>query len=327
MSLTETYREEIYHFKRYGIRFLILAGFLILINEIVDTVPAGHVGVIYNNLRGGIQLEEYNGGNEGMGFKVPLINFITFIPTTTQKQNIQLTPKDKTGLSFQASFNINYHINPDQAAEILKFKGKNYQDTIFSGMSSEGIQLFSQYPQQNITSQSSHFGEILKDRVQKRINDETTSPLKQGYIIIESINLVSIHYTPYIDSNLMNEENRKESIAQQRYDLEMVELAKNKSETEARATAMLEKIKVDASNYAIQQEALTKAEAIKKIAEAYRNVPPSYILAKAYESIQPTDKIIIGIDSITNPNQMGIIGNLVKPILPELPKDAEITIE
>ena len=321
MNFIDKYREEIDTTKKYLIRGIWVLLIILFIKGVIVKVPVGHVGIIYSDLRGGIQLKEFNGGKEGLGFKFPLIETIEYIPKTTQTFRIQGENwiKDKNGITFGWDIAVRYNLDTPQIAEILQIKGAGYTEIISSGIISLSTELFSQYPQQNITQNSTYFSEILQEQLKEKINLEIISPLNPNYIVIQSVNLEKIRYNPEIENNLINQIKRKEQKEFEEGELSKTkiisekvlietETIRKKAEAEAETAATLERTRVDTSSYSLRKEAEAKADAITQIGEAYRTVPPAYLIAKAYESIKPTDKLVIGAESIIDPAKIGVVG-------------------
>lgn len=322
MGIIENYREEIGSIKKIVLVGIIILGMIFLFNNTFKKVPAGYVGVLYNNLKGGTQLEEFNGGQEGWGFKYPIIESVIFVPTTTQTLVLNgLGFRDKNNLVFNWDISVRYTIDPKQAAEIIKTKGDIFEKNPISLIiQSEGPKIIEKYSQENVSQFREDISNFLIEQTQKDINEETEGTiLQQNYITINSIGLGSINLMPEINKRLIDNEQYKLTEAQKvneillaKQEQERViadtEAQNKKAEIDAIATANLEKIKVDSLAYSIQQEASAKADAIKKIGEAYRTVPNSYMLAKAYESIKSSDKIVIGLESITDATKFGIVG-------------------
>ena len=317
MSFTEKYGEEIYTIKKYMIRGLIILTLILLINGTIKKVPAGYVGILYNNLQGGIQLEEFNSGKEGIWFKLPFIHQLKYIPITEQSVIIDNSnwARDINNIPFGAYIIIKYNLQPSQAAELVKMKGFNYDEEIKSITQAEGVALFSGYNQENLSQESSKLSLQLKTRVQERLDNQMEIKLKEEYIKIISVDLQRIYLFTEIERRISDSEARKNQLEQQKFEFEYSQLGLNRAlsetetnkkriELETETIAITEKQKIDTAAYKLQKEAESKAEAIRQIANAYREVPPEYLIAKAYESIKPTDKIVIGMDSLSKPQNL-----------------------
>lgn len=318
MSFSERYGEEIHTIKKVIKRGLLILAIALLIGGLVKNVPAGHVGVSYNKLGGGINNKEFNHGKEGLWLGIPLFQTIKYIPTTDQSLSINSNErwaKDINGFPFGWESTIRYRIDPTQAAEIIKTKGLNYESMILPIFKSEAIEMFSNYHQENISLNQSFLTTNLKERIQTRLNEESGDLLKLGYITIIAVDLGNVLYSQDVETYLINKEKRKNEAEQQLHDIEASKLASEKvllemktnqkrAEIETQTSVNAEKQKVDLAAYTLKKEAEAKAEAIRQIAMAYREVPPEYLIAKAYESIKPTDKIVIGFDSLTDSSKL-----------------------
>lgn len=327
MGFLDRYTEETILARKILVRGILVVILLLLLYGIFKKVPAGHVGVLYDNLKGGVQLKEFHNGKEGWGAKIPLTQTVYFVPTTIQTDRIDAreTFRDKNDYFFSAVITVRYQLDKEQVAELIQTQGNDFTSIINSGVKEQGNILFSEQNQQNISKNISYYTDRLKLKLQDRINEDAIGDLKPGYIRIVSLDIEGIYFHPEIEQRLADTEKRKNILEQTTADNEISKINQEKTLSEAKTekeragiesqkNSDLKKVEIDMQMYAIQKEAETKADAIRKLSDAYRNVPPSYMVAKAYESIKESDKIIIGLETLNDPTKVQVISTILKPI-------------
>jgi len=324
MGLLDRYGDELDVVKKYFKIGIILFIIAILFGGVVKKVPAGHVGVLFDNTRGGIQLEEFNHGKEGWGLKLPFFQSVEYVDVRTQtlehKGEGAIIPKDKNGVNFRWDVIVRYRLDKSQVSELIKTKGSGYTEGIISsGLRAKSREVLGKYEQEKLPEVRLEISNQIREALQNRIDGEAIGIdiLFPGYIVIEAIDLRNLEYNSEIEQRIIEKQQRQQEAEKQVYELQIAEKLKErtiieaeaqkaKTELEAEAQANAKKLIADAEAYAITQEAAAKAAGIDKINKAYQGMPLSFVMTKAYEAIRPTDKIIFGLDSLGTQN-LGIM--------------------
>lgn len=93
----------------------------------IGVVPPGHRGVVYN-ASGGVSLKERG---EGVTLLIPWVQHMRNMSVRTQKaysSKVYAQSLDLQEITVVAS--VNYHVEPDRAAEIYRGVGFDYKDTV-----------------------------------------------------------------------------------------------------------------------------------------------------------------------------------------------------
>jgi regulator of protease activity HflC (stomatin/prohibitin superfamily) len=281
-------------------------------------VPAGHVGIIFNQFGGG-QGFDYNERPQGFGFKVPFKQKVYDLSFRTQTINFcagegcdygRLTPKDKNGINFGVDLTMRYKIDPTQAAEFVEQKGYGIEAmqalmlTAARADSTRGV--FGQYAQEDVPSNRMDIAANIKEVMQERIDAEASGKLKTGFITVEAVDVRNTEFNEKIEARIVEKQERLQEAQEMVYRLQTANATREKLLIEADAQKKAAILIAEGKAEAIVLEASAKAEGIDKINKAYQGMPNQYVLTKAFEAIGPNDKMYFGFDSLTG-NQLSFL--------------------
>lgn len=272
---------------------IVVIGFIVFVSSVLVKVPAGHVGVKFDKMAGGVQLEEFNGGQEGWGLKVPIMQSVTKMDVRSQTKEYRgeqaVTPKDVNGVNFQWDMVIRYKLDPAQAAEVYKTKGSDYALSIIgTSLRSRAREVLGEYAQEEVQTERMRVAEEIRIAVQRRVDQEAENIdiLKPGFLIIESIDLRDLNYNPQIEQSIITKQKQLQTAQQKVYELQQV--VKEKEIVETKAEAQRNKLVLEAEGraQAVLLEGEARAKAIELVNDAYQSMPESYVNVKYAEALK-----------------------------------------
>ncbi len=172
------------------------------------TITPGHVGIVFNKIRGGVQPVALH---QGYNFRWPLVETITEYPVSlrtysdlgagegTDKTNSLVDVPTLQNQHIQQAISIVYNVQPEKAFEVFnRFQGQSIEtiETSYirrSVVSAAGI-VFGKY---SITDIASHKGEI-QDKITTALREQLT-PL--GFYV-DKVNLAQSVYPESIEKSL-----------------------------------------------------------------------------------------------------------------------------
>lgn len=311
---------------------IVIFGFSVLFGSWY-TVPEGDVGVMFHSF-GSKQGFEYRGIQQGWGFKMPFRDKVFTIPFrtqtigfygTTEEQGSygSIQPKDKNGITYDVDLTVRYHLDATQAAAFVEQKGEDtvameaILSTAARADSTRGV--FGQYAQEDVPMLRMELANQVKDVLQRRIDAEASGSLKPGFIVIEATDIRNVRFNNQIEEAIITKQTQKQVAERKMYELQTAEMERNISIVQAdkdRQVLILQAqgvkdstiLKAEGDAEATRKVAFAKADGTRAMSDAYSSMPLSYVLNKAYESIGPNDKIIIGMDSLVQEgNNIGLI--------------------
>lgn len=293
--------------------------FLIGMSMSFYNVPEGDVGVIFHSFGANQGFDNVALG-QGWGFKTPFRDRIYTIPFRTQtigfygssEQNARaqygsITPKDKNGITYDVDLTVRYHLDATQASAFVEQKGEGIaaMESILSTAaradSTRGV--FGQYPQEDIPTKRVELANEVQKILQERINKEASGKLKAGFLVVEAVDIRNVKFNDQIEAAIVNKQTAKQTAERKEYELQQAEKEREIAIVQADKERQAKILIATGEANATLLVAKAKAQGIEYINLAYQNMPSAYVAVKYAEAIQPTDKIIIGLDSIAKGGQ------------------------
>lgn len=244
---------------------------------------------------------------QGWGFKTPFRDRIITIPFRTQEISFSgesaITPKDVNGINYKVDVTVRYKLDPTQASEFIEQKGEGIpamqqlMTTAIRADSTRGV--FGQYAQEDVPQKRIELAGQMLDVLQERINKEATGKIKQGFIVVEAVDLRNVEFDPRIEQAIVTKQTQKQEAEKQEYNLQIAEKQKEIAIVNANRDKEAKILVAEGEGEAVLIVASAKAEGIQKVNDAYQGMPMEYVHVKYAESIRENDKIIFGLESLS----------------------------
>jgi regulator of protease activity HflC (stomatin/prohibitin superfamily) len=111
---------------------------LLLWPLVLVRIPSGHVGVLYSLLGKGTVTDRIY--LEGIAFKLPW-NDMYLLDTRIQAKSFEMFARTAEGMEFKVNATILFHLEPEQAATMVKEVGPNWIDTLVLPMAISAVRL------------------------------------------------------------------------------------------------------------------------------------------------------------------------------------------
>jgi regulator of protease activity HflC (stomatin/prohibitin superfamily) len=285
---------------------------LIVVFGAFYSVPPGSVGVKFRSTgpNQGFQPDEIQ---QGWGFKMPLIETVYEIPFRTQTIGFYgpneeqgtysaITPMDKNGITFNVDVTVRYRLDPTQAAEFIEQKGQGVasMDTLLATAvradSTRGV--FGKYAQEDTPDKRLELAAEVQKVLQHRIDQEASGKLKPGFITIEAVDIRDVKFNDQIAARIIEKQKKLQEAQQKVYELESAQRTREIELVNADRDRNATILRAQGEAEATLIVATAKAQGIEKVNQAYQNMPASYVSTQWAQAIQPTDKIIFGLDNL-----------------------------
>ena len=152
--------------KGLGIIVGVILLFLI-ISSMATTVPTGFVGIKtrFGKAQDGVL-------NEGLNFKLPLVEQIVRIDCRTQKIATVSEASTKDMQTVEASIAVNYNVNKESANEIYRKIGKSYENIIIEPAILESIKsTMAQYTAEELITKRAEVSNDIEATLIGKIED------------------------------------------------------------------------------------------------------------------------------------------------------------
>jgi prohibitin 2 len=239
---------------------LVLA--VILVKKSIVIIPAGYVGVIYDNGRGVLPTPL----REGMNFTIPFWQYVEYFDTRIQEYTMSIVPDEGAlkrddsldaptadGQQVKVDASVIFRIDKAKAAEIWKTVGWDYVDKLIRPYSRSQIRMvISRYTAPAIYSEKRQEAETV-------ITQELSDMLKEKNIIIDKVLLRNVSFSPEYSRAIEQKVIAEQKVKQAEFEVK---------EATQRAQAKIAEAKGLAEAQALQKASLTQEylqlEAIKK---------------------------------------------------------------
>jgi len=263
--------------KWFVLIFIGLVLFLIL-NPFVN-IDAGHRGIIFDKLRGGVQTETLS---EGMHFRVPFFQSITQIPIRTQKivfsndssgkytrgQNVsqrsQLSAASSDLQDVYVDAVVTYHLDPIHVAKIYQEVGTDYAAKKVTPKVADSVKTY---------TAKYKVAEILtkREEIKNKVFADLQKNLEKDNIILEDINLVNFDFNKQFKAAIEQKQIEEQKAEKEKYILQQIEISSQqkvkKAEAEKQAK-ILEGEGIAEYNKSIQQEITANVLEYKRLENA-----------------------------------------------------------
>ncbi len=274
-------------FKWTFIAFILLI-VIIMINPFV-TIKAGHRGVVFDKLRGGVQSETWQ---EGLHFKIPFFQNVIQIPIKTQKivfvnqsnsrlaynKISQLASFDdgytqKLGSMLAASSDlqdvyvdavITYHLSPESVYKIYQEVGTDYEAKKVVPRAIDSVKTF---------TAKFKVADILtkREEIKNKVFGDLKANLEKDGIILEDVNLTNFDFNSQFKSAIEQKQIEEQKAQKEEYILKQVEISSQQKVKKAEAdkqAKVLEGEGIAEYNKLIQQEITDRVLEYKKLENA-----------------------------------------------------------
>jgi len=211
---------------------------LVLIFGSLFTIKAGYRGVI---LTFGKPSE--NIAQEGLNFKIPIVQTVKRYEVRTQKIESQADSASLDLQDVQTTIALNFHLDPGTVNKLHQEIGKDYK-----------IRIIDPAIQESVKSVSAQFR--AEDLIQKRpearqkMQELLTAKLAKYNIIVKDFNIVNFQFSEEFDKAIEQKVTAEQLKLKADRDLERIKVEAEQVKTQAEAEAYALLLKADAINKA-----------------------------------------------------------------------------
>ncbi len=264
--------ETLFHRLKWGTILIIGIFAFFALNPFVN-IEAGHRGIVFDKLRGGVQSESLQ---EGLHFRIPFFQSIHAIPVRTQKvvfSNDYSKYSNRRASMKAASSDlqdvdvdvvVTYHLEPTAVSKIYQEVGKDYESKKVVPRAVDAVKTFTaKYKVADILTKR----EEIRREVLKYLEVE----LKKENIILEDVNLTNFDFNDQFKAAIEQKQIEEQKAQKEEYILQQKEIRVQQKIKEAEAdkqAKILEGEGIAEYNRLIQQEITTKVIDYKALENA-----------------------------------------------------------
>ena len=228
--------------KKNVTKIVILAVCAVLVAGVCATcftvVKAGHTGVVLT-----FGAVEENVFDEGLHFKMPLVQTVVQMNNRTQKVETEgsASSKDLQVISYVVA--VNYHVKSESSASLYQNVGKDYSTVIIVPAIQESIKaVTAQFTAEELITKRQTVGEQIKVALSEKINSYG--------IEVEIFNIVNFDFSEEFNAAVEAKQTAQQQALKAQQDLARIEVEAQQKITQAEA---------EAESIRLIQEALSKS--------------------------------------------------------------------
>jgi len=231
----------------FGVGAIVLLVLIIIVASTIQTVPAGHRGILieWNAVKSQTPL------GEGLRLVTPIIQRVEIMDIRTQKHQTTCDSASKDLQQIFSDVALNYHIDPSRAVQIYQNIGKEYQDRIISPAIEEAVKTSTaQFTSEELITKREDAKLLMKDELKER--------LEPYGIIVETISIVNFDFNDAFDEAIERKVTQEQKTLEAQRKLEQIkfEAQQLREQAQGEADALLSKATAEAEAIRIQGEAL-----------------------------------------------------------------------
>lgn len=197
-------------------------------------VPAGHTGVVLT-----FGAVEENVLDEGLHFKMPLVQTVVQMNNRTQKIEADGTSSSKDLQIISYVVAVNFHVNDDSSASLYQNVGKDYGSVIIVPAIQESIKaVTAQFTAEELITKRQTVGDQIKDALSEKIS--------QYGIVVEIFNIVDFDFSEEFNAAVEAKQTAQQNALKAEQDLARIEVEAQQKITQAQAEAESIKLIQDA---------------------------------------------------------------------------------
>ena len=226
--------------------FGLLAIVLLTVSVVMDgfvSIPAGHTGVVFSKLSGGVQEETMS---PGINFKVPFFDTVTVLDTRIQEETINsnrdpIEALTKDGQKVNIDITVQYRISANNAPRIVQEIGLDYDKKVITpGVRSVVREVITGYDSTELFNQDS------RTKAENEIVEQLKGNYEAKFITLEDTLIRDVKFSDkYLDA-IEEKKIAEQQIQKSEFEKKNAEVQKEKKIIEAQAEAESIKLKGEA---------------------------------------------------------------------------------
>ena len=223
--------KEVYNVPKIVIFGTIILLLLIFIFGSIRTISSGQVGI---RVRFGKVVDTQM--NEGINFKIPLIEKIEKINIQVQKTEIDTESSSKDLQLINMKIAVNYKVDGKQATKLYKNVGTNYENIILQPATQESIKaVTSKYTAEELITKRNEVSVECMKELDNKVN-------KYG-LIIDNFNITNFNFSAEFNKAIEEKQVAEQKVLTAKQELEKAKVEAEKKIVQAEAEKQANELK------------------------------------------------------------------------------------
>ena len=248
---------------------------LLIILRSFSTVPTGFVGI---RTRFGKASE--NIVQEGLNYKIPIIENIYLLDCRTQKSEVNCGTASRDLQEVSLNVVINYNVKRENAYELFKNVGPNYESIIISPAILESVKsVTAQYTAEELITKRSEVSDKMEETLIAKIEN-------RGFTVVD-FNITDLDFSMVYNQAIENKQVAEQQAKQAQYELEKAKIENEKKIAEAEANAKVMQIQNESTTDSALK--LKEIELKQQLIQKWNGVLPTTMSGDVTSILDITD--------------------------------------
>ena len=226
---------------------------IILFNSF-EVIGAGERGVVFSKF-GGVQ-QGVRG--EGLQFKIPFVHTIIPIDVRIHKSETEASASSKDLQTVHSRIALNYHIAPDEAAQIYQEVGTLYKERLIDPSVQEAVKAATaQFTAEELITRRAEVSVMIKEMLAERLVPRN--------IVVDEFNIVDFNFSTVFNEAIEAKQTAEQEALKAQRDLERIKIEAEQTITAASA---------EAESQRLQRETITEMMLQLRAIEKWDGVLP-----------------------------------------------------
>ncbi len=227
---------------------------LIIAFNSFQIIGAGERGVVFSKF-GGVQ-QGVRG--EGLQLKIPLIQAIVPIDVRIHKAETEASASSKDLQTVHSRIALNYHIAPDEAAQLYQEVGTLYKERLIDPSVQEAVKAATaQFTAEELITRRAEVSTLIKEMLAERLIPRN--------IMVDEFNIVDFTFSDVFNQAIEAKQTAEQNALKAQRDLERIKIEAEQKVTEATA---------EAESQRLQRETITETILQLRAIEKWDGVLP-----------------------------------------------------
>ena len=236
---------------------------LLILISCFSSVPTGYVGI-----RTKFGKADQNVVQEGLNLKIPIVENIVLMDCRTQKSEIACSTASRDLQEVTLKVAVNYNVSVDNAYNIYKSIGVNYESIMISPSILESVKsVTAQYTAEELITKRSEVSDKMEETLKGKIENS-------GFNVID-FNITDLDFSAAYNQAIEKKQVAEQEAKQAEYELEKAKIENEKKIAEAEANAKV--MQVQDSSTTENALKLKELEIKKSFIEKWNGVLPSTV--------------------------------------------------
>jgi len=234
-----------------------------VVTGVIFLVPAGHAGIVFNRMEGGVKQFSYG---EGWHFMIPILESASVMDCRVQRVDTTATAASKDLQDVNTVIAFNYHADKSRAHVIYQQVGYEYDKRIVEPAIEESVRaVTARYTAEELVTK--------REQVSSDIKDLLSQKMSSFNILVDAFNVMNFKFSDQFAQAIEGKQTAEQNALKEKNVLTQKQIQAQQVAAEAEGLKNAAILQANGTATAKLLTAAAEAKAIEMQGEALRNNP------------------------------------------------------